>query len=268
MIVNPRVISVSSGKGGVGKTTLVSNLGTLWAQKGKRVLLIDGDWNLGKLGITLGVKPQWTVDKALGGEVPFDKVIHSINENLSLLASPSGVLGFEELTGDQRNQLFFEIERCCGIYDLILIDHSSGLDWNVLQFAAAAHQHVVVLTTEPTSYMDAYAIMKILSKRFGVREFWLVVTMSQNDSETSGVMNRFSDYVREQLMVRVNLLETLPWDPQLGEAIRRQQPYVLQHPHSALTSRFERLCRRIENSPVKETSGLRFFYSQQLASTR
>src|SRR5947209_5924547 len=132
-----KVYSFSSGKGGVGKTTFVSNLGTLWAKKGYRTLLIDADWTLGKLSIALGVRPQWTIDKVLAQEVSLHSAVEQVGENLFLLASPSGVLGLEELSENSRNQLFYEFESLSDRYDIILLDHSSGVNMAVLQFAAA-----------------------------------------------------------------------------------------------------------------------------------
>src|SRR4051812_29980866 len=142
--MSARVRSFSSGKGGVGKTTLVANLGSLWSASGQRTLLIDGDWNLGKLGITLGVKPRWTVESFINGQVTLREAIHSITPHLSLLAAPSGILGFEELSEQARRQIYFEMEGLQDDFDQILLDHSSGLGTSVLEFAAASHQQVIV----------------------------------------------------------------------------------------------------------------------------
>src|SRR6185437_8351034 len=121
-----KVISFSSGKGGVGKTTLVANLGLLWSKAGKRVLLVDGDWNLGKLAITLGVRAPRNIDHVLRGEVRLRDAVVRVRENLDLLAAPSGALGMEEMDEATRNRLFFELDTLALSYDTILFDHSSG----------------------------------------------------------------------------------------------------------------------------------------------
>jgi flagellar biosynthesis protein FlhG len=260
-----RVISFSSGKGGVGKTTLVSNLGSLWAKK-QRTLLIDGDWNLGKLGIALGVRPRWTIEEVLAGKISLAEAISPVGPNLSLLASPSGSLGFEDMSESGRRQLFFEMEGLGAHYDRILIDHSSGATSNVLELAAACHQHIVVTTPEPTSYTDAYAIMKLLSKRFGIRHFWLLVTFSQDRAETETIISRFSEVVLNHLEVRLTLLDIFPWEPGLGESIRRQQAFVALHPSSPLSLRFENAVKRLDRSEVEVSHGLKFFYGQDSTS--
>jgi flagellar biosynthesis protein FlhG len=256
----PRVISFSSGKGGVGKTTVVANLGKIWASQGYQTLLIDGDWSLGKLGITLGARPQWTTRHVLSGEVRLEQAILPLSQNLSLLAAPSGIVGFEELKESARNQLYFEMESLGKQYDRILLDHSSGIHWGVIQFAAASHQHVIVTTSEPTSYTDAYAIMKILSRRFAIRDFSLLVTMSQDRTQSESIIGRFADVARSHLDVRVTLLDIFPWNPQLGESIRKQKAFVELFPLSSLTAQLEGVCRKIEEGKLPMRHGLNFFY--------
>lgn len=262
-----KVISFSSGKGGVGKTSLVSNLGNLWARRGKKTLLVDGDWSLGKLGISLGVKPRWTIEKVLDGQVSILDAIEKVEENLFLLASPSGLVGFEELDETLRNQLYFELESLHEKFDLILFDHSSGLQSSVTTFAAAAHQHVIVTTSEPTSYTDAYAIMKVLSRRFSVRDFSLIVTMSQNTLESSQIISKFMNIAREQLDVKIQLLEIMSWEPRLSESIRRQQIFANLFPVDKFTEGLSHICDRLEQSPVSRSNGLRFFYQSMSQGT-
>lgn len=258
--MHPRVISFSSGKGGVGKTTMVANLGKIWARQGLQTLLIDGDWALGKLGIMLGARPQWTIEQVLNGEVKLEQAIHPLSQNLSLLASPSGIVGFEELSEVARNQIYFEMESLGKQYDRILFDHSSGIHWGVIQFAAASHQHVIVTTPEPTSYTDAYAIMKILSRRFAIRDFSLLVTMSQDRVQSEGIINRFADVARSHLDVRVSLLDIVPWSAQIGDSIRKQKAFVELFPLSSLTAQIESVCRKIEREKIPVRHGLNFFY--------
>lgn len=255
-----KVISFSSGKGGVGKTSLVANLGLLCAREGNRTLLVDGDWNLGKLGITLGVRARWTVDHVLRGEAAVGDACVPVRENLSLLCAPSGMVGFEELIETQRNQLYFELDRLAEDFDTVFFDHASGIHPSVLQFAAASHQQVIVTTAEPTSYTDAYAIMKLLSKRFGVREFGLIVTGTEDPAEAKRVIARFSDVARCHLGVRPSLLDIIPWEPKLAESIRRQQPFVERYPSHALTDRLTALLGRLLAVPLVPHHGLNFGY--------
>lgn len=162
-----------------------------------------------------------------------------------------------------RNQLFYELDALTGAYDSIFIDHSSGIHPGVLQFAAACHQHVVVTTTEPTSYTDAYAIMKILSKRFGIRHFGLLVTMSDDLAEASRVIARFGDVARNHLDIRLALLDIIPWEPKLAESIRRRQPFVERYGQHELTRRLDRIRLKLEATEIAPSHGLSFFYGNQ-----
>lgn len=257
---NARVISFSSGKGGVGKTSFVTNLGSLWSRKNRRTLLIDGDWSLGKLGISLGVKPRWTVEKVLSGDISLSEAITQVENNLFLLASPSGLVGFEELAEPERNHLFFELEGLHDQFDIILFDHSSGMQNSVTTFAAAAHQHVIVTTSEPTSYTDAYAIMKVLSQRYSVRDFNLIVTMSHDLRESEKIISKFMDITRDQLEVKLKLLKIFCWEPRLSESVRKQKPFTQLYPGDEFTHRLSEICDSLETSPLSLNSGLRFFY--------
>ncbi len=259
-----QVLSFSSGKGGVGKTTLVANLGALFAASGRRTLLVDGDWSLGKLCILLGVRPTGTIDRVLSGKASLLESIHPVRENLSLLASPSGVVGFEELSPDERNHLFFEIDALRDRYDVILLDHGSGIHAGVLQFAAAAHSHFIVTTPEPTSYTDAYAIMKVLSQRFAIREFRLLVTQTRHGAETAEAMARFCDVVRGHLAVRITESGTFPWDARVSESICQRRLFVDRHPDSELTRLFRSLQSQIERTEPRVSSGLSFFHENSL----
>jgi len=261
-----RVISFASGKGGVGKTSLVANLGTLFSKQGEKTLLVDADWSLGKLGILFGKKPKWTIDQVLKGEITLRDAATEVSPTLSLLASPSGVEGFEELGETARQQLFFELDGLKDAYDWVLLDHSSGIHHGVLPFAAAAHQHVIVTTCEPTSYTDAYAIMKLLSKRFGVKEFALVVTMAGDRAEAGRIMDRFIDVAHSHLQVRVRLLDIFSWEPKMAEAIRRQTPFVDLYPNSDTALRLEKLSQSIALAVPAPTNGLRFFYQDVVTS--
>lgn len=256
-----KVISFSSGKGGVGKTTLASNLGKLWARSGKRTLLIDGDWALGKLGLTFGLRPQWTIQTVLQGERPLLEVVTPVEPELDLLASPSGIMGFEELTEAQRNQLFFEIDALgTKRYDRILIDHSSGISWGVLQFAAAAHQHVVVTTPEPTSYMDAYAIMKLLSKRYSIREFWLVGALCTRMRDAERTFGKFLDTARGQLSVRVHIAGIIPWDSRLITSMQAQRAFVDLFPQDEITDRFQQIRTALDRKETGRFHGMQYFF--------
>ena len=257
-----KIISFASGKGGVGKSSLVANLGVLFAKQKKRVLLIDADWALGKLSLMFDARPKWTVENVLNHTASMNEAVFELQPTLHLLASPSGIVGFEELSEATRHQLFFEIEQLAPRYDVVLLDHSSGVHWGVLPFAAAAHHHVIVTTPEPTSYMDAYAIMKILSKRFRVQNFSLIVTTHIDPHESGKIIERFLEVTRSNLGVRVQCMDILNWEPRVAESIRQRKPYVELFPLSHWTSALKRIRETMDGLVPELTGGLQFVFSK------
>jgi flagellar biosynthesis protein FlhG len=133
----------------------------------------------------------------------------------------------------------------------------------VLQFARAAHQQVIETTCEPTSYTDAYAIMKVLTKRFSIRNFGLVVTMSDSDKESDQVIRRFKDVVHSHLDVRLEVLSVIPRENKMSEAIVRQIPFVESFPNHPITARLQSLLNKIETAKVHSTGRLMFNFAQE-----
>lgn len=262
-----KVISFSSGKGGVGKTTIVTNLAFLYAKNGKRTLIIDGDWHLGKVAIMLGVKPKLTIDKIFSSSISINDVIHEVVPNLSILPAPSGELNFNDLNEKKRNELYFEFEKLYGMFDIALFDHASGVSEGVLQFAAASHQHVIVTTTEPTSYTDAYAIIKMLSLKYGIRKFSLIVTQSNNIVEAERVISRFSELIFSNLNVSVNLLEIIPWEDGFTESIKRKRPFVVDNSYGSTAYKLSKVVEKLEKEKVPVTGGLSLFFNHRHNST-
>ncbi len=256
-----KLISFSSGKGGVGKTTLVTNLGFLYAKSGRKTLIIDGDWHLGKVAIMLGVKPTLTIDKIFSSSVSITEIVCEVFPKLSILPAPTGQLNFNELSEEKRNELYFEFENLNGMFDIALFDHASGVSENVLQFAAASHQHVVITTTEPTSYTDAYAIIKLLSLKYGIRKFSLIVTQSNNILEAERVVSRFSELVFSKLNVSLNLLEIIPWDSCISDSIKRKRPFVLDNSCGSTAYKLHKVIEKLDKDNAHVNNGLRLFHN-------
>ncbi len=257
-----KVVSFSSGKGGVGKTTLTANVGYALSRRGNRVLLIDADWTLGKLGLLFGARPECTIERVLSGERTLLSAIHPLSPRLGLIGSPSGFQGLEELTEAQRHQLFFEIDALGEDYDFVLLDHSSGINWGVLPFAAAAHLQLIVATPEPTSLTDAYAIMKVLWSRFRVRDFDLVLAQANDPKMGTQTGERFIAMAEKHLPISVHLREVIGWEPLISDSICRQRPFIETHPTSEFSKAVGRIANLMEQKSGVVNHGLRFFGGQ------
>lgn len=259
----PLVISFASGKGGVGKSTVVSNLGCTLSREYK-TLLIDADWFLGKLSFLFGKKPTWTLEHVLNGEVPIEKAVSKINENLFLLSSPSGLLSFNNIQSAERVLLFYELEKLMQSFDIVCLDHSSGIDDHILPFVAASHHHCILTTSEPASFADSYAIIKLLSKKFAVKTFQLVVSQVTHLASETERVRLFLNFTQKELLVKVNDLAFLPFEKELRASAYRQIPLVEEKKYHPFSQSILEMTRKLIHLTPHQSAGL--FYQLKESS--
>jgi len=174
-----RVIAITSGKGGVGKTNIVANLGYALCKAGKRVLIFDADLGLGNLDVLLGLTPRYNLSHVLEGQKRLSDIVISGPGQLKILPASSGIQELTRLTHSQKMNLYTDLNVLLADYDIVLIDTAAGISSNVLYFNASANEIMVVVTPEPTSITDAYALMKILSVKYQEKHFRLLVNLAK-----------------------------------------------------------------------------------------
>ena len=170
-----RIIAITSGKGGVGKTNIVANLGYALCKAGNRVLIFDADLGLGNLDVLLGLTPHYNLSHVLEGKMKLPDIVVNGPGRLRILPASSGIQALTALTHGQRMNIFNELKLLLSDYDIVLVDTAAGISSNVLFFNASANEIMVVVTPEPTSITDAYALMKILAVKYQEKHFRLVV---------------------------------------------------------------------------------------------
>jgi flagellar biosynthesis protein FlhG len=163
---NTRIIAITSGKGGVGKTSIVANLGYAFGQLGKKVLILDADLGLGNLDILLGLAPKYNLSHVITGEKNITEITLEGPGNIKILPASSGIQELTLLTTKQRDHILAELDLLIEPVDILLIDTAAGISSNVMHFNAAAQEIIVVVAPEPTSITDAYALMKVLSLNY------------------------------------------------------------------------------------------------------
>ena len=236
-----RVVAVTSGKGGVGKTNLVVNLGLAFAKQGRRVLIIDGDLGLANVDILLDQVPEYTLEDVLTGRESIENVLIEAEENLTILPAASGVAWLAALSTPQRLHLMSAVESLGDRFDTVLIDTPAGVGPNALFFASAAQDVVVVATPEPTAIADAYAIVKILALRCGVERIGLVANRVRSQGQAADLHARLSGVVSRFLPVVMEFVGMVPEDTRLVEAVMSQQPVVKMTPDAPSSLAFRRL---------------------------
>lgn len=265
----PRVIAVTSGKGGVGKTNVVLNLAVSLAAEGQRVLVLDADLGLGNLDVLLGMVPVHTMTDVLTGSKRLRDVILPGPLGIQILPAGSGDADLTALTTEQVVNLQVELERVSQSIDVLLIDTGAGISANVLFFASGAEEILVVASPEPTSLADAYAVIKVLSSRYRETHFRLLVNMARHSREARDVHRRLVLVAERFLNVSIDYVGMVPVDSYLGMAVARQHAVVTAFPHAPSSEAFQRLAKGILGweQAARPKGGVQFLWRRFLHRT-
>jgi flagellar biosynthesis protein FlhG len=224
-------IAIMSGKGGVGKTNLTLNLGCALHMRKRSVLLMDCDLGLANLDVLLGITPEGNMQDVLLGSASMRSIIHPIApQGFDILPAASGVPELAEMTDDMRGLLLDRLTPELGDYDYVLMDTGAGISETVQAMAVMAALRIVVITPEPTSLTDSYALIKVLLTRHGVRDFLILVNQVESEKETRHAFSRLSMACRRFLQIEPTFLAAVRNDKALIEAVRRQQALLACDP--------------------------------------
>ena len=263
-----RVIAVTSGKGGVGKSNVVANLGLALAQKGLKVLLIDADLGLANLDIILGLNPQFTIHDVLQLRKTLPEVLAEGPDGLKILPASSGIPELSDLDEYQKMFLLNELDNYTESIDVVLIDTGAGISRNVLFFNIAAQERLVVANNEPTSITDAYALIKVLVTQHNERRFKLLVNGLSNAKEAEAVYRTLLK-VAERFLGRDISLEYLgyiPHDDSVPKAVLKQQPVLSLYPKARASRSFAQIAQTLWETPGPEEvdGNIKFFWRRLL----
>lgn len=259
---NPvRVIAVASGKGGVGKTNVSVNLGVSLSKMGQRVLLMDADMGLANVDIMLGLQTRYNLAHVLDGEKTLKEVIVEGPAGLKIIPAASGVRRMAQLTAMENAGIINAFSELNGELDVLIIDTAAGIADSVVSFCRASQEVVVVVTDEPASITDAYALVKVLSRDYQVSRFRLLANMSRSEQHGRQLYEKFSRVCEQFLDVSLDYLGTVPYDNDLREAVQRQVPVTISKPNSAAAKSFKEMAHVIDSWPVPQgvTGYLQFF---------
>jgi flagellar biosynthesis protein FlhG len=244
-----RVISVTSGKGGVGKTNVVANLALALTQSGKKVLVLDADLGLGNMDVLLGLNRQQNIQHVLTGESRLEEIIVEAPGGFHVLPAASGIQELTELDHSQRLFLLDELDLLQDRFDVLLIDTGAGISSNVMYFNFAAMEKVVVLTNEPTSLTDAYALIKVLTTKYQQKTYKVLVNQARNSAEADRIFRHLSQVVDKYLgSPSIDYLGWIPYDENIPQAVRQQQAVLAIYPETAASKSFVRVAKSLLNS--------------------
>jgi flagellar biosynthesis protein FlhG len=263
-----RVLSVTSGKGGVGKSNIVVNLGLALAQRGRKVLLIDADLGLGNLDILLGLTPEFTIHDVLSLRRGLAEVMVTGPGGLKILPASSGIPELSMLNESQKLFLLNEMDHYTEDIDVVLIDTGAGISSTVLFFNIAAQERIVVVNNQPPSIADAYALIKVLATQHAERNFMLLVNGLATGREADSVYRTLLKVTERFLGQDISLdyLGFIPYDDAVPKAVMRQQPVLALYPQAQASKSFHMLAQNLLESPRSSgiDGNIKFFWRRFL----
>jgi len=248
-----RVLAVSSGKGGVGKTNIVANLAYAFAKRSKTVLVVDADLGLNNIDILLGISPKFHIGHVLSGEKSIEEIIVRGPADIRLLPAGGGLQELTQLDQEKKVVLMDELDRISGGYDFLIFDTSAGISSNVTYFCSAAHETLLVATTEPTSLTDVYALIKTLYTKHAQKHFRVIVNSVGTEREALLIFRNLIT-VTDQFLpnVVVEYLGFILSDSNVPKAVRQQRVFMELYPYTKASQCVNQLAQKMvdENRPV------------------
>lgn len=264
-----KVIAVSGGKGGVGKTSVSINTAVALAEKGKRVVVLDADLGLANVDVMLGLRADKNLSHVLSGDAELDDVILRGPKGIGIIPASSGTQSMVELTQAQHAGLIRAFSEMKTQFDILIVDTAAGISDMVLSFSRASQDVLIVVCDEPTSITDAYALIKILSREHGVFRFKIVANMVRSLREGMELFAKLSKVTDRFLDVALELVATVPFDENLRKSVRKQKLIVEMFPKSPASIAYHGLANKILSWPIPSQPGghLEFFVERLVQHT-
>ncbi|MFQ5644437.1 MAG: MinD/ParA family protein [Thiogranum sp.] len=263
-----RVIAITSGKGGVGKTNVSVNLAVAMSDTGKRVMLMDADLGLANVDVLLGLQPECNLSHVIDGQRSLEEVIVRGPSDIMVVPAASGVKRLAELSTMENAGLIRAFSELNHDVDTLIIDTAAGINESVTSFSRAAQEVVVVVCDEPASITDAYALIKVLNTEYDIQHFRVLANQAQSAQEGRELFNKISRVTDRYLDVTLEFMGVVPQDEYLRKAVRKQRAVVQAFPRSRSAMAFKNLAQKTDKWPVPGAAGghLEFFVERLIQS--
>ncbi len=255
-----RIIAVTSGKGGVGKTNMSVNIAIAYAQLGKKVIVMDADLGLANVNVALGIIPKYNLYHVIRKQKKLEEIILDTQYGIQFVAGASGFSKIANLTDEERENFILELASLSSA-DVIIIDTSAGVSANVLSFVAAADDAIIVTTPEPTAITDAYGIIKIIATEIDSLNLGLKLIVNRVKSVTEGkkVAERVINIAGQFLNLKVDYLGYVYDDPSVPQSVLKQRPFITNEPNGKAAICVKHIVSRLEKVEYKEGGGVSRF---------
>jgi flagellar biosynthesis protein FlhG len=265
-----RVIAVTSGKGGVGKTNVTVNLATAFAQLGRKAMIMDADLGLANVDVMLGLQSGSNLSHVMSGERTLEEIIMDAPGDIKIIPASSGIQAMAEMGPAEHAGLVRAFSELTLDVDVLLVDTAAGISDSVVSFSKAAQEVLVVVCDEPASITDAYALIKLLNRDHGIHRFHILANMAhsvQEGRDLFGKLVKVTDRFLDEVVL--DYLGSVPYDDYLRKAVKKQQAVINAYPRSKAAQSFKQLAQKIDDwpKPTAADGFLSFFVERLVQST-
>ena len=246
-----RIIAVTSGKGGVGKTNVAVNLAVRLTQMGRCVVLLDADLGTANADVLCNLSPTATLAHVVAGRMSLSEALVEGPGGFGLIPGASGLAQMAALGAYERDRLVDQMQQLELVADILLVDTGAGIGPNVLGFVVGADQQLVVTTPEPTAVTDAYAVIKTAARQRRDLDVRILVNMAKDVAEAKAVYERIRAVCARFLDLPVQYAGCIPVDPRVASAVRRRRPFVLEYPQTPASACIGQLAHRMDRHAIE-----------------
>lgn len=262
-----RVIAVTSGKGGVGKSNVTVNLAVTLAQSGERVMVMDADMGLANIDVLLGLSAGLNLSHVINGECSLEETIIEGPAGIKIVPASSGIASMSDLTPAQNAGVIRSFSELTEPVDTLLIDTAAGLSDSVLSYTRAAREVIVVVCDEPASITDAYAMVKVMNRDYGVERFHVLANQAHGATQGRELYNKLARVSERFLDVTLDYLGCIPYDDCLKKAVQKQKSVVEAFPRSQSATAFKQIAKKTQQWPTpKSMEGHLEFFIERLVN--
>ncbi len=259
-----KVIAVTGGKGGVGKTNISINIAQTLTQLNQQVMLLDADFGLANIDVLLGLRAKKNISHVISGESTLEDILVNTSSGIKIIPASSGIRKMAELSNQEHYNLIRAFSDLTCDIDTLIIDTAAGISNDVLNFSQAANDVLLVVCNEPTSITDSYALIKILSKECGVTRFHVVANMVKNHEEGKSLFLKLHKAADRFLDVSLFFDGVIPYDDLLKKCILQQKTVVEYFPSSPASIAFKQICNKIIQWPIPKSMGHISFFIERV----
>jgi flagellar biosynthesis protein FlhG len=261
-----RVIAITSGKGGAGKSNLSVNLGIALAQTGQRVAILDADMGLANVDILLGIYPKFNLSHVLSGEKTLPEIMLEGPSGIRVIPGASGIQKMAELSATEQAAMIRAFSEIDQELDVLIVDTAAGISASVVNFARACQEIIVVVCDEPTSLTDAYAFIKLLNRDYKLSNFHVVTNMVKTVEQGQALFQKLTKVTDHYLDVTLRFVGAVPYDENLRKSVQKQIPVIVGFPETKAALAIKEIAGKINSWPLKANAGsfIEFFVEKMI----